>query len=142
MDISTYSFSDVSLVMSHPNVGKITITGEGVGSITIARSQEMTQHDTSADGSVMVSKIITHNGSMAIAVQQTSAAHKWLKKWAEYLIVADTDQWATTSAVLKNPALGETLELTGISPAKRPDATFQVSGQQVQWNFYVARIAG
>ena len=38
--VSVYSFSDVSMVISHPKVGKLTITGEGVGSISIARAND------------------------------------------------------------------------------------------------------
>ena len=55
MATTTYSFSDVSLVLSHPSVGKCTITGEGVGSVTVSRANDLTQHDVAADGSVMVS---------------------------------------------------------------------------------------
>lgn len=138
--MTTYSFSDVSLVISHPKVGKHTITGEGVGSISIAYANDMTQHDTAADGEIMVSKIVTDNGTIALAIQQTSAAHKWLKKWAKYLKTAPTNQWAQTSAVLKNPSAGETINITGISPQKRADAAYQQAGQQVTWNLMAAKI--
>lgn len=142
MKTTVYSFDDVSLVISHPKVGKLTITGEGVGSVSIARSNDMTQHDIAADGSVMISKIVTKNGTIAIALQQTSAAHKWLKKWLTYLTSAPTAQWAQTSAVLKFPAFGETINMTGISPQKRADAAYQQAGQQVTWNLMAAKIEG
>ncbi len=142
MTHTTYSFADVTFVMSHPAVGMVTITGEGVGSITISRSNDVTQHDLAADGSVMVSKIIATNGTIAIAIQQTSYVHKWLKKLYDYLQIAPTDQWTQASAVLKNPALGETINMSGISPQKRADAAFQQVGQQVTWNFMATTIAG
>ena len=78
---STYSFADTSLVLSHPKVGKIVLNGQGLGSVTIARANDNTQHDVAADGSTMTSKIVTRNGTLAIAIQQTSPAQKWLKKW-------------------------------------------------------------
>jgi len=142
MAITTYSFADVSMVISDPQVGKLTITGEGVGSISIARANDMTQHDVAADGSTMISKVVTENGTIAIALQQTSPAHRWLKKWLAYKVSAPTEQWATTTAVLNFPAFGETINISGISPQKRADAAFQAAGQQVTWNLMAARIVG
>ena len=142
MTTTVYSFADVSLVISHPKVGKFTITGEGVGSVSISRANDMTQHDVAADGSVMVSKIVTENGTVAIAIQQTSAAHKWLKKWHDYLKVAPTSEFAKSTAILKNPAVGETISMSGVTPQKRADSAFQQAGQQVTWNLMSAKITG
>lgn len=142
METTVYSFADVSLVLSHPNVGKHTFTGEGVGSVTVSRSNDMTQHDVAADGSVMISKIITENGTMAIAIQQTSAGHKFLKKWYDYLKVAPTSEFAKSSAILKNPSAGETISMSGVTPQKRADSAFQQAGQQVTWNLMAAKITG
>lgn len=142
MATTVYSFADVSLVISHPKVGKFTITGEGVGSVSISRANDMTQHDVAADGSIMVSKIVTDNGTIALAIQQTSAAHKWLKKWVDYLKVAPTSEWAKSTAILKNPAVGETISMSGVSPQKRADTAFQQAGQQVTWNLMAAKISG
>ena len=139
---STYSFSDVSLVISHSKVGKCTITGQGVGSITISRSNDMTQHDIAADGSVMVSKIVTKNGAISLSIQQTSDANKWLKKWLAYLIKAPTDQWAQTTAVLKAPTMGINTTISGISPQKSADNTYQATGQQNTWNLLATTITG
>ena len=142
MTHTTYSFKDVSLVLSHPSVGMITVTGEGVGSVTVSRANDVTQHDLAADGSVMVTKVVTKNGALAIAIQQTSAAHKWLKKLYDYLENAPTDEWNKASGILKNPALGETINMKGLSPQKRPDAAFQQAGQQVTWNLMATEIDG
>lgn len=142
MTTTVYSFADVSLTMSHPAVGSFTFTGEGVGSVTVTRANDVTQHDVAADGSVMVTKVIADNGSMAIAIQQTSAGHKWLKKYYNYVRTASTDQWAKASAVLRNPALGETINMSGVSPQKRADAGFQQAGQQVTWNLMAATVTG
>lgn len=139
---SVYSFADVSLVISHPSVGKFTLTGEGLGSVSISRANDLTQHDVAADGSVMVSKIATHNGTIAIAIQQTSSAHAWLKKLVDYLMVAPTSEWALASAVLSNPSVGETINMSGISPQKRADVSYQQAGQQVTWNLMATDITG
>lgn len=139
---STYSFSDVSLVMSHPSVGKFTFSGQGLGSVTVSYANDLTQHDIAADGSVMVSKFISKNGTIAISIQQTSPAHKFLKRWLDYLRIAPTSEWATTTAVLKVPAQGETWTFSGISPQKAADAAYQQTGQQYTWNLMAAEISG
>jgi len=109
--------------------------------VAIARANDNTQHDVAADGSVLVSKILSKNGTMQLAIQQTSEAQNWLKKWYNYLMVAPTSEWARTSAVLKNPSGNETFNMHGVSPQKRPDASFQATGQQVTWNFLCAEIS-
>lgn len=142
MTHTTYSFADVSFTMSHLAVGSFTFTGEGVGTITVTMANDVTQHDLAADGSVMVSKILAGNGSIALAIQQTSAGHKWLKKWYNYVKVAPTAEWAKASAVLKNPQLGDQITMSGISPQKRADVGFQAAGQQVTWNMMATTING
>lgn len=142
METTVYSFADVSFVISHPKVGKFTITGKGVGSVSVSRSNDMTQHDVAADGSTMVSKIDTNNGTIAIAIQQTSAAHKWLKKWHDYLKIAPTSEFAKSTAILKNPSTGENISMSAVTPQKRADSAFQQAGQQVTWNLMAAKISG
>lgn len=139
---TTYSFADVILVLSHPNVGQFTFQGKGLGSVTVSRSTDATQQELAADGSVMVSKVIADNGTMAINIQQTSEAHKWLTKWYSYLKVAPTSEWARTTAILRNTSTGENITVDGISPQKRADVTFQQAGQQIAWNLMAASISG
>lgn len=139
---TVYSFADVSFVLSHPSVGQFTFTGEGVGSIAISHANDMTQHDVAADGSVMISKIVTENGTIAIAIQQTSEGNTWLKKLVDYLTIAPSSEWALASGVLSNPSTGETTTMTGVSPQKRADKNYQQAGQQVTWNLMAAKITG
>lgn len=142
MNISTYSFADVSLVLSHPAIGKYTLTGQGLGSVTVSRAVDNTAHDVAADGSVMVSKIVTKNGSFSLAIQQTSEANNWLTKAYNYLMNAPTSEWAKLSGVLSNPALNETTNMSGVSFVKKPDKSYQQTGQQIQWAFLAAEING
>lgn len=142
MKTTTYSFADVVLIVSHPAVGQFTFTGEGVGSCSISRSNDVTQHDLAADGSVMVSKILAKNGTLTINIQQTSEGHKFLKRWLAYITNAETNEWAQASAVLRNPSLGETINMQGVSPQKRADVSYQSAGQQVAWSLMCAEIDG
>ncbi len=142
MKTTTYSFADVSLILSHPAVGQFTFTGEGVGSVSVSRATDVTQHDLAADGSVMVSKIIAKNGTMTLNIQQTSEGHKFLKRWVSYINNAPTSEWARASAVLRCPAQAETIVMQGVSPQKRADVSYQSSGQQVSWALMCAEIDG
>ena len=137
---SVYSFSDVSLVLSHPSVGLFTFNGEGLGSVGISYGVDNTVHDVAADGSVMISKVIADNGSMAINIQQTSEAQLFLKKWYNYIKAAPTSEWARASAVLRIPATNETYNMSNVSPQKRPDESYQQTGQQVAWNLLCGKI--
>lgn len=137
---STYSFADTDLVLNHPSVGQKTFTGKGLGSITIAFANDMSQHDTAADGSVMVSKIDTKSGTLSIAIQQTSDAQMWLNKLVNYLKVAPTSEFAQTTGMLVNKSTGANYTFNGITPQKSPDEAFQQTGQQVTWALLVAEI--
>jgi hypothetical protein len=135
-----YSFADVSITISHPAIGQYVATGEGTGSITTTMATERTTHDTSADGSVMVSKIKGRSGSHALAVQQTSALNQWLLKLYNYLETAAASQWAGISIVQRAPSMGDLITSNGVSFQKLPDKPYQSQGQQVTWNLMAADI--
>ena len=137
---SVYNFKDTTLVLRHPAMGSLTITGEGVGSVTLSYANDNTQHDVAADGSVMISKINAHNGTLAITVQQTSYANRWLERYMNYIKVAPTSEWAAANASLDNDQIGDHFELKGISPQKAPDHSYQAAGQNKTWNMMAAEI--
>jgi hypothetical protein len=138
--MNTYSFSDVSVTISHPAVGQFIANGSGIGTITVSMATEKTVHDVAADGNVMVSKIKGRNGTVALAIQQVSEFQKWLNKWYNYLDVAPTDNWALTTIVIRAPKMGELTIASGVSPQKLPDKPYQAQGQQVTWNLMAADI--
>lgn len=139
--MATYSFGDNILVLNHPALGQLTVTGEGVGSIQVNMTNDVSAHDVAADGRVMVSRIRTGNGTLALALQQDSYAVDWLNKWYNYIDRANSDQWARMTAVLRNAASGKTeMVASGISPQKRADRSYQAQGQQQTWNLMAADI--
>ena len=142
METTVYSFEETSLTLSHPSVGMYTFVGKGVGSATVSRANDITQHDVAADGSTMISKVPGRNGTLAIAIQQTSAGHKFLRKWYQYVETAPASEFAKASAVLKSLSTGESINMTGVTPQKRADAAYQANGQQVTWNLMCAKITG
>jgi len=140
MAYSTYSLNDVSVVVSNHDFGNRTITGEGLGSITTEMTTDRTTHETAADGAVMVSKVNGRNGTIAIVLQQTSAAHQWLTKLYNYLEAATAEKWAATSITITTLATGETESCTGVSFTKLPSNPRQAQGQNLTWTLMAADI--
>lgn len=137
---TTYSFLDLSGAIAHPSVGPYIFTGEGVGEVTVAMTQERSAHDIAADGSIMVSKLAGNNGQITIQCQQTSDLHKWLLDWYNQLIYLDTSLWAETGMTLRNTSDGTSHRIRGISPMKKPDKSYQAAGQKVTWTLLAADI--
>ncbi|WP_201264982.1 phage protein [Brevibacillus reuszeri] len=137
---TTYSFADVSMVISHPSKGQFVATGAGLGSISISMATDRSTHDVSADGSVMVSKIKGRNGNITVSAQQTSDLHKWLIKLFSYLENAPTAEWAKAAITIRSTSMQDLIRVTGVSFQKLPDRPFQAQGQQVSWVFMAADI--
>ena len=138
--LSTYSFLDVVGSIHCDLLDDYTFTGKGVGSITISKSTERTQHDIAADGSVMVSKIAGNNGTVTIEVQQTSPLNIWLNKWFQTLWNSKTSKWADTTILIQNTHLGTSHVCMGVSPSKEPDTPYQSQGGRVTWQLMCADI--
>ena len=76
--VSTYSFENTIVTISHPDVGQYTMYGAGLGDITISRSNDETSHEISADLSVLISKSVKKNGTVTINVLQASDENKFM----------------------------------------------------------------
>lgn len=140
MGFKTYSFEDVTVSLSHKGAGAASSTGAGIGSIAIAMANDRTAHDVAADGEVMISKLPGKNGAIAITMQQTSALHKFLVKWYNYVSLAKAADWAGMNITIKSNNLGETTVCTGVSPQKLADRGYQAQGGSVTWNLMAAEI--
>lgn len=137
---TTYSFLDLSGVISHGSVGSYTFNGEGVGELTIGYATERTAHDVAADGSVMVSKIPGNNGTVTMNVQQTSALHKWLVNAFNAVWLLATSQWAGFAMTFRNTSDGTSHVLSGVSFQKLADKPYQAQGQRCSWTLMAADI--
>lgn len=140
---STYSFLDLAGAISHPffPLGVFQFTGEGVGSITVEMSNERSQHDVAADGSIMISKMAGNNGVITIECQQTSLVHKYLLNLFNYVWQADTNQWAMIAIALRNISDGTSHICTGVSFNKKGAKSYKREGQWVTWTLMAADIA-
>ena len=135
MSFSNYSFDDLSTVIRHPAMGQLMLQGTGVGSVTFTMSNDTSQHDLAADGSVMTSKIKAGNGTVAISIQQTSEAHKWFTKLYNYLTVASLREHTQISLMATSSDMQTTHEGTHMSFQKRADKPYQAQGGQMTWTF-------
>lgn len=142
MNYSTYAFEDVDVIVSHPSVGSFNFNGAGMGSITIAMSNDVSSHDVAADGSVMTSKIKAANGTASIAVQQTSSGAAFLKKLNAYVNTAPSSEFTRTVISVVSKKQGVNITCTGVSPQKSPDAAFAQAGAQVTYAYLAQRITG
>lgn len=138
MGFNTYSFLDLTGTISHPSVGVYTLTGAGIGEMTLTQLNDASAMDTAADGTVMISKMPTPTGTITIQAQQTSDLHNWLIKWYQYLQLAGSDEWAQSNILIRAPKMGRSHVATGVCPQKQSDTPYQVQGQRVTWTLLVA----
>lgn len=137
---TTYSFADCDIIFTHPGVGVHQVNGQGIGSITITQQTEKTVHDVAADGSVMISKVAGENASIDIEVQQTSAFHKWLLGWYNFIVVAPAIQWASAYILIRDKASGTTITAIDVSPVSRAAKSYQAQGQRLTWNLLAGNV--
>ena len=137
---STYSFEDASVVLSHPDLGQISASGQGLKTISISMSNDMRQDDLAGDGSVMVSKMPSPNGGIIITAQQTSPFHEWMTKFINYLETAPTSRFALGTILVNAQEMGVRHTGTGVGPQKRSDKGYEAAGGSVSWNLMCAKL--
>lgn len=130
--METYSFLDCIVSLTFPT-GAMTITGSGIGDITVSMDQERSVMEASADGSIMVSKIAGNHGKLTITVQQTSAAHKFLLQMYNALIIGAPSLWAQGAGLMRSLSDVTSHTFTGICFQKLGDKPYQKQGQMVSW---------
>jgi hypothetical protein len=140
LTFKTYSFQDIDISINHPSVGSFSANGEGTGSIAVNMANDKTVHDLAADGTVMITKVKTRSGTMAVVVQQSSGVNNFLTKLSNFLDSAPASDWALTNITIRSKATKEIITGTGVSPQKIADKNFQATGQNYTWNLMCADI--
>lgn len=136
--MSVYSFTDCSLVLRHPSLGVLTLTGTGLGSVAINMRADRTTMDTAADGRVMISKIKDRSATATIQVQQDSEVNQTLLKWYNYLESAPTIEWAQITGTLTSPQTHEQIVMKDAAFQKLPDRSYSAQGQQNSYSLMIA----
>lgn len=138
--MQTYSMQDVNVTISHPAVGVWSGNGTGLDSIVIDYAQDNTTHDVAGDGTVMVNKIITSNGSIVLDIQQTGDFNAWLLRWFNYIKVAPPSQWALASVTVSSNNLGQVTYCSGVAPLKAGQRPYKSQGQKVAWTLLAQNV--
>lgn len=130
--MNTYSFLDCILNLAFPD-GALTITGKGIGEVTVAMAQERSAMESAADGSIMISKIAGNQGSITVQIQQTSDAHKFLLAMYNALVIAPPALWAQGAGLMRCLSDQSTHILTGMCFQKLGDKPYGKQGAMVSW---------
>lgn len=136
-----YSFEDTVCTIAHPNFGSYSAYGTGIGSIAVSYANDVSDHQTSADLAVVISKHAYKNGIITFDILQSSDFNVWLKKLVAYLEEAETNQFALTTITLSNKSTGDTYYATGVTHRKRPDNSLQSQAQNRSWEMLCAYIS-
>ena len=138
---TVYSFSDVKVVLYHPNVGQSVLSSQGLGKIAIAASGDLSSHTATADGYVVVNRLRSENGTVTLEVPQNSSADEYLRKWARYLKnVGATAKFGKTTLNIVDQAGKFTISCEGVTPQKIPDRTYDQTSSNLSWTLLAASI--
>ena len=139
--MEVYSFLDCILNLSFPTpAGTMTITGKGIGNVSVGMAQERSVMEASADGNIMISKLAGNQGSLKISVQQTSDAHKFLLGSYNALIFAAPALWAQGAGLMRCLSDGTTHVFTGLCFQKLGDKGYEKQGKMVDWTLLAGDI--
>lgn len=139
--VYTYSFEDTSVTFSHPNFGTYTAYGTGIGSVNIAYSNDVTIHDVASDLAVVVSKTAKRNGTVTFEIVQSSDFNDWMRRFANYIEQAPTNEFALATITITNRSTGDSYYCTGVSHRKKADNSFQSQAQNRTWEMMCASIS-
>ena len=141
MAYNVYSLADTRAVLYHPYVGTANLHLCGRGKMIISYSGDLSNHVTSADGTVIVNKLKADNGIITLEVPQNSIADNFLRKWCKYLKNTGRPEYFMLSTLtITDQAAGFTLVCSGVTPQKIPDRTFDRSATNLTYTLLAASI--
>ncbi len=138
---TVYSFSDVKVVMYHPNVGQSVLSSQGLGKIAIAASGDLSSHTATADGYVVVNRLKTTNGTIQIEVPQNSMGDDFLRRWAKWArATGSPNRIALGTLTITDNISGFKTVCTGVSLQKAPDRTYDRTATNVTYTLLATTI--
>ena len=140
-NVFTYSFEDTSVTITHPGFGNYSAYGTGLGTLSVAFSNNISSHDVASDCAVVVSKWAVKNGTVTIEVLQSSDFNQWLKSFTSWLENAATGQFALATIDIKNKSTGDTYHCIGVTPEKKADNQFSSQASRRTWTLLCADIS-
>ncbi len=140
MPYSVYSLADTKTVLFHPNVGQGNLHLCGRGKMVISYSGDHSSHTTTADGYVVVNKLVSDNGTITLEVPQNSIADEFLTKFARYLRNCESSQFLLGTLTVYDNASGRVIYLTGVTVQKVPDRTYDRTATNVTYTLLAANV--
>ena len=141
-NFSVYSLVDTQTVISHPSVGRKVLSDEenGGGQISIQFTGDMANHNQTANGYVVISKVRSRAGQVTLEVPQNSPSDLFLDNLCGYLASAPTKEFALSKLNVIDTASGKQWTCTGVTPQKRPDRTYAAQAGTLNYTFLCADI--
>jgi len=137
---SVYSLADVVTTFNHPDVGKMVVSDEGGGRITISYAGDLASNTTTATGYVVVNKLVAKNGTVSLEIPQNSDADTFFRKWIKYVKSAPTKKFALATLTVFDSAANRTMSMTGVVPQKEPDEGYDQQSGNRQYNLLFAEM--
>jgi len=141
MSTTTYSFQDVKAAITFPTgFSDIQMDGSGLVSVGFRFLEDNTEMSVAADGSPLITKILSKLGELDVEVQQNSVLHKQFISVFNALYNGNANVWADAVArVTTSDNL--TYLANGLSFKKLPDDTRGKSAGTVVFTFSVAELS-
>lgn len=141
MSFTVYSWTDTTAVLYHPSFGRVNLTAAGMGKLAISRSGDLSSHTPTVDGSVVVNRLRSENGIVTLEVTQNSSADEFLRRWAAYLkALTDSSKFAQSTLTVTDNTGKFTISLTGVTPQKIPDRTYDKTATDLVWTLLAASV--
>lgn len=138
---SYYSLADTRVVLYHPSVGQGNLHLCGRGKMVISYSGDRSSHTTTADGYVVVNKLVANNGMVTLEVPQNSIADDFLSKFASFLKNNnDSSQELLGTMSVYDSAGEKEWQMSGVTVQKTPDRTYDRTSTNVVYVLLAALI--
>ncbi len=141
MAYNIYSLPDCRTVLSHPDVGTANLHQCGRGRITVSAAGDLTSHTLTADGSVVVNRLKTTNGTITMEIPQNSVGDWFLRRWAAWQKnCQDPSRIALGTLTIQDAAGGFSVVCTGVTLQKVPDRVFDRTASNLSVTLLAATI--
>ena len=128
------------VVLHHSYVGSAVLSLCGIGKIVDSYAGDLSSHTATADGTVVVNRLKTQNATVTVEIPQNSIGDQFMRKWIKYLRNAKSEKYLLTTLTITDPSGGPTLTMTGVTPQKTPDRTYDRTSSNLTYTLLAAEV--
>ena len=140
MSYNIYSLADTRVVLYHPHVGTAILSLCGIGKIVVSYAGDLSSHTATADGSVVVNRLRTQNATVTVEIPQNSIGDQFMRKWIKYLRNTQSEKYLLSTLTITDPSGGPTITMTGVTPQKTPDRTYDRTSSNLTYTLLAAEV--